>query len=376
MLCEDYTKSARDFRSLGRSSKPSYDDLTLVIIDKTNSNIAAWAAVICGLFGCIGNLLTIIVLLKKASLRLHSTTPFLLSLALSDLLFSAFNLPLMAVRFFERDWIFRLCTCQLFPFFFYANISISALSMTAVALNRYIGLFQPHLMDKIFSRINTFLILFFIWGLSFGLMLLPFFRLWGQLGYEPLIFSCTILDYYDKNPLVFLLVVGCGVPMIVITFCYFRILWQVKKTSKNVRELMDEQQVTNVTLARQLKKKEAQMTKTTALVWLGFVICFLPSTLIIMFDPMPPSKNAGLHVAGYIIFWCSAFINPLIYIASNKYYRAAMIEIICRRSVEDSEQITATSRLTSRTSSARSRRKSPPVQIQADPEERIHMNPR
>ena len=66
------------------------------------------------------------------------------------------------------------------------------------------------------------------------------------------------------------------------------------------------------------------------MVWLGFLICFLPTTLIMIFNPMPPEREyPGLHVAGYIIFWCSGFSNPVIYIISNKYYRKAMQEMVC-----------------------------------------------
>ena len=68
------------FHLQSRSSKPSYSDGTTKIIDETNSTIAAWGAIICAILGCLGNVLTIYVLLRKKSLRKHSTTPFLLSL--------------------------------------------------------------------------------------------------------------------------------------------------------------------------------------------------------------------------------------------------------------------------------------------------------
>ena len=73
-----------------------------------------------------------------------------------------------AVRFFERDWVFRMCTCKLFPFFFYANISISVFSLAGVALNRYVGLFYPHLMDTLFSRTKSALMVLLVWLCSFG----------------------------------------------------------------------------------------------------------------------------------------------------------------------------------------------------------------
>ena len=78
-----------------------------IIFDENISNVAAWAAVISSILGCIGNFLTILVLFWKSTLRTHSTTPFLLSLAFSDFCFSAFNLPILAARYFTRSWPFR-----------------------------------------------------------------------------------------------------------------------------------------------------------------------------------------------------------------------------------------------------------------------------
>ena len=94
--------------------------------------------------------------------------------------------------------------------------------------------------------------------------MLPFAKVWGQLGYEPLIFNCTILKYQDRNPMTALLTLGFGVPMLIITFCYVSIYWKVKKTAANLLELMDGS-VKNSALERQLREREAKMTKTTLL---------------------------------------------------------------------------------------------------------------
>ena len=48
-----------------------------------------------------GNLLTVVALLRCQKLRSHATTAFVISLAVSDLLFSAINLPLTASRYLQ-----------------------------------------------------------------------------------------------------------------------------------------------------------------------------------------------------------------------------------------------------------------------------------
>ena len=66
--------------------------------------------------------------------------------------------------------------CKFFPILFYANIFISAISMTFVALNRYFGVFHSHRMKKVFSRKNCCIMVTAIWVFVFCMMLLPLFE--------------------------------------------------------------------------------------------------------------------------------------------------------------------------------------------------------
>ena len=51
-----------------------------------------------------GNLLTVVALLRCQKLRSHATTMFVISLAVSDLLFCSINLPLTASRYVHEEW--------------------------------------------------------------------------------------------------------------------------------------------------------------------------------------------------------------------------------------------------------------------------------
>lgn len=83
-----------------------------------------------------GNSFTVAALVKSRKLRSHATTAFVLSLAGSDLLFCAFNLPLTASRYIHESWILGDTTCRLFPFFFYGNVAASLFSMVLITVNR------------------------------------------------------------------------------------------------------------------------------------------------------------------------------------------------------------------------------------------------
>ena len=74
----------------------------------------------------------------------------------------------------------------------------------------------------------------------------------------------------------------------------------------------------------------------------AFILCFLPSALLGLFDPMPPCwHNPELHVAAYAVFWLSAVVNPFIYTLSNRHYRAGLVRTLrsmleCNRVPENS----------------------------------------
>ena len=64
------------------------------------------------MFCFAGNMLTVVALLRCPKLRLHATTMFVISLAFSDLLFSAVNLPITAVRYVKQTWPFDDTLCR------------------------------------------------------------------------------------------------------------------------------------------------------------------------------------------------------------------------------------------------------------------------
>ena len=79
--------------------------------------------------GISGNLVTVISLAMDKKLRSQATSVFVISLAVSDLLFCSINLPLTAVRYFHRAWTLGPLLCRLYPFFFYGNYAASLISM-------------------------------------------------------------------------------------------------------------------------------------------------------------------------------------------------------------------------------------------------------
>lgn len=94
-----------------------------------------------------GNLLTVVALLRCPKLRSHATTLFVISLAISDLLFAAVNLPLTASRYVQEEWVLGATVCrwvrQFSPFFFPDPRQVYVLSSV---VERHISI--SHLVNK------------------------------------------------------------------------------------------------------------------------------------------------------------------------------------------------------------------------------------
>ena len=241
-----------------------------------------------------------------------------------------------------RSWIFDLdVSCPIFSFFFFANIGVSALSMAMIAINRVVRVWFPTKMG-LFSRKRTWTMVSLVWIFSHGVMLLPLTEIWGTVGYEPRTFSCTILSKNGSSPMAFLLSFGFLLPLAIMIISYSLIFWKVHAAGRQATRVAAECR-TSVMFENQVKRCESQMLRTVLLVSVSYVGCFLPGFLLMVIDPMPPCDDyPDAHVAGYIIFWCSGFLNPVIYVMSNSQFRSAFIRTLsgkCRAERETSNRL-------------------------------------
>ena len=214
--------------------RPDYAQETELLFSETTSIIGAIFAIIFSILGTAGNIFTIVAL-WRSKLRTHPTTLFIISLAVSDLIFSTFNLPLQAHRYLHRGCVFMCLDenlCQYYPFFLFGNIGVSVMIMMLIALQRVFGVFYGHSLNIYFNRFTVSLMIFFAWIISFGSMCFPLTKSWGQFGFEYQTFSCTIVESEGETYFPFIAVVGVGVPTFLIAASYGAIYYRVKQTGQ------------------------------------------------------------------------------------------------------------------------------------------------
>lgn len=77
------------------------------------------------------------------------------------------------------------------------------------------------------------------------------------------------------------------------------------------------------------KRNEWRITKMVLAIFLSFLACYLPITIIKVADK--DVKWPGLHIFGYIMIYLSSCINNFIYFIMNKQYRQAYKTVLmCR----------------------------------------------
>jgi len=287
---------------------------------------AGVAACLFTIIGLTGNLLTVIALSRCVKLRTHATTAFVISLAISDLLFCSINLPLTASRYIHEEWLLGETMCRLYPFFFYGNVGASLINMVAITINRYVLISCPGSYSKIYSRCNILLMISGVWIFSFGLLFPPLIEIWGSLGLDPSTFSCTILrDENGRSPKKFLFLFGFLLPCIAIVLCYSAIFYRVRQSRMNVQKHLAKSGAKGPLQSNQ-RKEDIRMTKMMLLIFLSFLICFLPLMLVNVLDD--DVEYPLLHIIGSVLAWASAVINPFIYAFKNRQYKMAFKKLL------------------------------------------------
>ncbi|XP_046383807.1 G-protein coupled receptor moody isoform X1 [Ischnura elegans] len=313
-------------------------DLELSRFPRPLLTFAAAATMVVMIVGLLGNLLTVFALLRCPRLR-NVAAAFIISLCAADFLFCLLVLPFSTSRFVHGTWIHGGALCTLFPFLRYGNIGVSLLSIAMITVNRYIMIAHHNIYHRVYTKLWIAVMIAFCWVFSYGMQLPTLFGLWGSFGYDEKLGTCSILgDSENRSSKTALFITGFLTPCIVIVVCYARIFWVVHSSEKRMRKHANasgnkgEEDARKKKSDREAKTKrnEWRITKMVLAIFLSFLVCYLPITIVKVTDK--EVSYPGFHVLGYILLYLSACINPIIYVIMNKQYRQAYKTVLlCRR---------------------------------------------
>ncbi|XP_055912322.1 G-protein coupled receptor moody [Eupeodes corollae] len=331
---------------------------------------AAVTTIIIMLVGIFGNLLTIIALLKCPKVR-NVAAAFIISLCLADCLFCAAVLPFSAFRFIQGTWTHGDFLCRLIPFIQYGNIGVSLLCIAMITINRYIMIAHHSAYAKIYKRHWIGVMIAFCWLFAYGMQLPTLFAVWGKFDYDARLGTCSIMnDENGHSSKTALFMIAFVIPCIIIIGCYTKIFWVVHMSEVRLRQHSNKQnsipnnlrempsgvtsngttnrmsspvssssfsttsgaEITKTRISHKIirvkdqrdvkaKRNEWRITKMVLAIFLSFIVCYLPITVVKIADK--DVNSPGLHILGYIMLYLSSCINPIIYVIMNKQYRKA-----------------------------------------------------
>uniref|UniRef100_A0A8D0GAX6 G-protein coupled receptors family 1 profile domain-containing protein n=1 Tax=Sphenodon punctatus TaxID=8508 RepID=A0A8D0GAX6_SPHPU len=273
---------------------------------------------------CLGN--SFLVLCIAADKKLHNATNFFLgNLSVGDLLMCLACVPLTVSYAFEpRGWLFGRTMCHVVALLQVATVYISVLSLTAIAVDRYVVVVYP--VRRRMALRYCSLVVAIIWAASLALAAPPSIytsyvdlrssghdmviceEFWSQKEAQRLVYSCVMLC------------LSYMVPLLAVTISYCSISSHLSR--RNVAGLADLNQ-------SQWNKKKRKIFVLLVVSILAFALCWMPLQILNLIRDLDPNfsilskRYINLaQVSCHFVAMTSACYNPFIYASLHRKFRA------------------------------------------------------
>ncbi|NWY72616.1 GPR83 protein, partial [Erithacus rubecula] len=291
--------------------------------------IAAYSFII--FFSLFGNVLVCHVVIKTK--RVHSATSlFIVNLAVADIMITLLNTPFTLARFVNSTWIFGKGMCHVSRFAQYCSLHVSALTLTAIAVDRHQVIMHP-----LKPRISTgkgVVYIFVIWIMAtcFSLPHAIYQKLF-TFEYSEDVTRCLCLPdfpepadlfwkYLDLTTFILLYVL----PLLIISAAYLTVakkLW----LRNVIGDVTTEQYLV-------LRRKNKKTIKMLMLVVILFAVCWFPlNCYVVLLSSQTIRTNNALYFAFHWFAMSSTCYNPFIYCWLNDSFRSEIKALlnVCRK---------------------------------------------
>jgi len=273
----------------------------------------------------IGNVILSLALYRCRALRRKIQNYYIIALTMSDLLLTVLCLPMgLAVVMLGR-WPFGDTLCQIQGILTYFFACFSLLTLTLIAINRYVKMIQSVIVyQKAYTR-NYVLSSIMACAVFSGAFVIPFVS--QKFCYHPGKLACFVCKSLNKKEQALLLgpysvLIAMTYP--VLAFCYFKVFRKVHSHFAQIAaSSLQEDNAKSFA-------EEVQITKILFAVLIAFVICWSPAFTIEFLDTLKGEYSLPRQV--YLIMpfagAASSAINPVIYGVMQKRFRDAYKRIL------------------------------------------------
>eukprot|EP00095_Tigriopus_kingsejongensis_P009521 snap_masked-scaffold561_size136864-processed-gene-0.3 protein:Tk09521 transcript:snap_masked-scaffold561_size136864-processed-gene-0.3-mRNA-1 annotation:"neuropeptide receptor a10" len=278
-------------------------------------------------FGFFGNLLVSLAVIKSKHMR-TVTNYFILNLALSDIVMCLFSVPFTPLQSFSGQWMFGEFLCKLFPFSQGVSVYISTLTLTIIALDRFVIIIYPF---RARMQVKTCLLLVWIIDMLACLFTAPYayhvtIRLDETSGNE----QCSETWVGMRRTIygAFTNITQFVLPFITIILCYTAIIRKLSLRS-STRPGMRSAHREELERARNLKTNRMLISMVVV-----FGICWLPLNCINLLADLEFFPIFCWEYYHLVFFIChvmamsSTCYNPFLYGWHNESFQKEFIQLL------------------------------------------------
>ncbi|XP_027031483.1 galanin receptor type 1 [Tachysurus fulvidraco] len=270
--------------------------------------------------GVVGNSLVIAVLVRRrAGPRRGTTNIFIFNLGVADLSYLLFCVPFQATVYMLPTWVLGAFICKFVHYFFTVSMLVSVFTLSAMSVDRYVAIVHSRKSSSIRVARHALLGVLGIWALSLAMAV-------------PVAYHQRIVETEDNSTycwevwsdpkrrkvyVVCMFVFGYLLPLILISFCYAKVLNHLHKNLRNISKKSETS-----------KKKTAQ---TVLVVVVVFCLSWLPHHVVhlwVEFGSFPLNQASFLfRVAAHCLAYSNSSVNPIIYAFLSENFRKAYKQV-------------------------------------------------
>eukprot|EP00111_Clytia_hemisphaerica_P021147 TCONS_00062302-protein len=289
--------------------------------------------------GFLVNTLAVTVILASRSLRRQWTNLFVASLNICDIGVILFVVSLRIDDYLYDGFCFDIHVCRLFNIADSIFHSCSISHLFVMAIERFIAVRMPFVYQRYFNHRTTIQIICATWLYSIGWGVAGSFKWDAQDGIiqsssfinEGVKRKCLVDNTYGMLAIVFVIYL---VPLIIMAVLYALILKTALEQQRMISSLAPSY-LRQDDHATQKRKQEVSASKTVAVIYGAFALCWLPNFIIIIILQQCPEcivpfqiEHPELSKAIFTIFIVllpaiHSCLNPFIYIIFHRRFRKA-----------------------------------------------------
>ncbi|KAK6759831.1 hypothetical protein RB195_021413 [Necator americanus] len=341
------------------NSTATYSEISDTSIPYTLKLLLSVLFILVGCIGFVGNVLTVLVIYKTASLHSH-TNYFLASLAISDLCLIIVGVPFDLFHLWRKD---RPPAITGYCAFMSTSISLftfaSILTIVSLTAERFVAICYPFSHRALFDKRRVIYLIYLIWIIAFFPSLyigLQFKRVVPDFcGYNRELDSqrgsCDYVTSQNipfRYPFELTMVVTFVLPLIFIVYCYVRILATLNEMAAATRVHVPIGNTNSTDSAQPSilyvhtknyappKSQQAQrmVIKMLSTVTAVFFVCYLPyhiERLIVQYTKQQCDSSMFcflLYPVTGLLQYISATLNPIFYNLMSTRFRTAFTQLL------------------------------------------------